>query len=62
LTTYAGCSNAARVELYEILGEGHEWPGGPALPSAYTAVLGPQSTLISANALMWAFFQAHPLK
>ncbi len=61
LTTYGNCSNGALVELYEIIGEGHEWPGGPTLPSGYTAVLGPQSNLVSANALMWAFFQAHPL-
>ena len=62
LTTYAGCSNAAQVELYEITAEGHEWPGGPTMPTALTAILGPQTTLINANALIWAFFQAHTLK
>ncbi|MGB8197195.1 MAG: PHB depolymerase family esterase [Acidimicrobiales bacterium] len=61
LTTYTGCSNAAQVELYEIVGEGHEWPGGPVMPSGLTAILGPQTTLINANALMWAFFRAHPI-
>jgi polyhydroxybutyrate depolymerase len=61
LTTYSGCSNAAQVELFEIIGEGHEWPGGPPLPSTITLVLGPQTNLISANQLMWSFFQAHPL-
>ena len=61
LTTYATCANGARVELYEIIGEGHEWPGGPTLPSSLTGLLGPQSSLVSADALMWAFFQAHPL-
>ncbi|MGD0853754.1 MAG: PHB depolymerase family esterase [Acidimicrobiales bacterium] len=61
LTTYAGCSGSAQVELYEIIGEGHEWPGGPTLPSSLTNILGPQSSLINANTLMWAFFQAHPL-
>jgi polyhydroxybutyrate depolymerase len=61
LTTYAGCSDSAQVELYEIIGEGHEWPGGPTLPSTLTNILGPQSNLVSANTLMWAFFQAHPL-
>jgi poly(3-hydroxybutyrate) depolymerase len=49
------------VELYEIIGEGHEWPGGVTLSPEFTAVLGPQSNAISANALMWAFFSAHPL-
>ncbi|HVB50960.1 MAG TPA: hypothetical protein VND89_04360 [Acidimicrobiales bacterium] len=61
LTTYSGCSNGAAVELYEIKGEGHEWPGGRTLPSGITQILGPQSNLISANELMWAFFGAHPL-
>jgi polyhydroxybutyrate depolymerase len=61
MTTYYTCSNDAEVELYEINGEGHEWPGGSTLPSSITALLGPQSSLVSANVLMWAFFQAHPL-
>ena len=61
LTRYTGCSGSAQVELYAITGEGHEWPGGPAMPSAVTGVLGPQSDAVSANAVMWDFFQAHPL-
>ncbi len=61
LIRYAGCRGGAEVELYAVTGEGHEWPGGPKMPSAITYVLGPQSDAVSANALMWAFFQAHPL-
>ncbi len=61
LTTYDKCANGASVELYEVVGEGHEWPGGPVLPAALTSVLGPQTQAISANNLMWAFFEAHPL-
>jgi polyhydroxybutyrate depolymerase len=61
LTTYAGCSGGTQVELYAITGEGHEWPGGPAMPSMITSVLGPQSDAIDADAVMWAFFRAHPL-
>jgi polyhydroxybutyrate depolymerase len=61
LTRYTGCADDTDVELYAITGEGHEWPGGPAMPSAITSVLGPQSDAVSANALMWAFFRAHPL-
>jgi polyhydroxybutyrate depolymerase len=61
LTTYSACSNGAQVELYEIVGEGHEWPGGPTLPSTLTGLLGPQSNLVSANGMMWVFFQAHHL-
>lgn len=49
------------VELYELLGESHEWPGGPTMPAGLTALLGPQSNAESANALMWSFFLAHPL-
>ncbi len=61
LTAYTSCANGAQVELYEIVGEGHEWPGGPALPSSLTGLLGPQSNLVSANGLMWVFFKAHHL-
>ncbi len=49
------------MQLYSIFGEGHEWPGGPKLPKALTGVLGPQTTAISANDVMWSFFEAHPL-
>jgi polyhydroxybutyrate depolymerase len=62
LTDYSHCRGSATVELYTIAGEGHEWPGGPPLPKALTNVLGPQTTAINANAIMWAFFEAHPLR
>jgi len=62
LTAYGACHGGAAVELYTIAGEGHEWPGGPTLPAALSHVLGPQSTAIDANAVMWAFFEAHPLR
>jgi polyhydroxybutyrate depolymerase len=61
LSTYGHCAGGAEVELYEVLGEGHEWPGGPTLPASLTSLLGPQSTAISANSLMWTFFSAHRL-
>jgi polyhydroxybutyrate depolymerase len=61
ITRYTGCSGGTQVELYAITGEGHEWPGGPAMPSTITSVLGPQSDAVDADALMWAFFRAHPL-
>ena len=61
LARYTGCSGSTAVELYAVTGEGHEWPGGPAMPSAITSVLGPQSDAVDANALMWDFFRAHPL-
>lgn len=61
LTTYSDCSGGATVELYAISGEGHEWPGGPHMPRALTSVLGPQTTSIDADDIIWAFFSAHPL-
>ena len=61
LTTYTDCHAGAIVELYAIAGEGHEWPGGPKLPAVLTAFLGPQTTAISANTTMGAFFNTHPL-
>jgi polyhydroxybutyrate depolymerase len=61
LTEYAGCAAGAAVELYAVTGEGHEWPGGPAMPAVITKPLGPQSDAVNANALMWAFFEAHPM-
>jgi len=61
LTTYSGCSGGAVVELYSLTGEGHEWPGGPAMPDQITSLLGPQSTAVNASSAMWAFFSAHPL-
>jgi polyhydroxybutyrate depolymerase len=61
VTTYGGCRNGAAVELYAVSGEGHEWPGGPHMPLAITAFLGPQSNAVDANEVMWTFFAAHPL-
>jgi polyhydroxybutyrate depolymerase len=61
LTAYGSCSQGSLVELYTIAGEGHEWPGGPHLPRSITKQLGPQTTAISANSTMWAFFTAHQL-
>jgi polyhydroxybutyrate depolymerase len=61
LTVYEGCANGAKVELYEIVGEGHEWPGGPTLPSAITSILGPQSNAVNANDVMWSFFRDYQL-
>jgi polyhydroxybutyrate depolymerase len=61
LTLYTGCRDGATVGLYTIAGEGHEWPGGPAMPRRLTKLLGPQSSAVDANEVIWAFFEAHPL-
>jgi polyhydroxybutyrate depolymerase len=61
LTAYPGCAGDASVELYSVIGEGHEWPGGPAMPRVITRLLGPQSDVPNANNVMWAFFARHPM-
>jgi polyhydroxybutyrate depolymerase len=50
--TYASCD--APVELYTILGGGHNWPGGGPLPEWFA---GTTSRSIDASAVMWDFFQ-----
>lgn len=55
---YGSCANDADVELYTVLGGGHAWPGGGALPESW---LGRTTHGIDATATMWAFFRAHPL-
>jgi len=61
LTRYIDCKAGSAVELYSLIGEGHEWPDGPPLLKRVTRVLGPQSSAVNADAVMWAFFSAHPL-
>lgn len=61
LTSYRPCAGQASVQLYTVDGEGHEWPGGPALPATLTSVLGPQSDAVDADSVMWAFFADHPM-
>jgi polyhydroxybutyrate depolymerase len=53
------CPAGAEVEFYVVKDGGHTWPGnGGALPESY---VGRTTESIDANALEWAFFQAHPL-
>jgi polyhydroxybutyrate depolymerase len=61
LTGYLKCKGGSTVELYSIAGEGHEWPGGPAMPKRIVKELGPQSQAIDANDVIWRFFAAHRL-
>lgn len=56
---YAGCSQAAEVVFYTVNGGGHTWPGGMPLPEFIT---GKTTQDVDATALMWAFYQKHPLK
>jgi polyhydroxybutyrate depolymerase len=54
---YGPGNNDAEVVLYEIVGGGHTWPG--QIPPV--RFLGRSTLDISANDLMWEFFQRHPL-
>jgi polyhydroxybutyrate depolymerase len=56
--TYGGGRGGAEVVLVVIEGGGHTWPGRqPPLP-----VLGKSTRNVSANDLLWAFFEKHPMR
>ncbi|MFN0195959.1 MAG: alpha/beta hydrolase family esterase [Planctomycetaceae bacterium] len=54
---YTGGKQGSEVILIEIIGGGHTWPGR----QARLRFLGPSTEDISANDLMWEFFEKHPL-
>lgn len=54
------CPARAAVELYEIDGGGHTWPGS-VLSKGLKSILGHTTFSIDANAVLWKFFQQHPL-
>jgi polyhydroxybutyrate depolymerase len=54
------CPTGAETELYVVDGGGHTWPGSD-FDDSISAIVGHVTHEISANELMWAFFQQHPL-
>jgi polyhydroxybutyrate depolymerase len=54
--TYGGGRGGSEVALVVVHGGGHTWPGVPA-----AGVLGRSTRNVSANDLMWEFFEKHPL-
>jgi polyhydroxybutyrate depolymerase len=56
--TWGGGKADSEVVLIEIEGGGHNWPGQKPIVS----LLGESTMDISANDLMWEFFQKHPRK
>jgi polyhydroxybutyrate depolymerase len=54
------CAPQAEVELYRIEGGGHAWPGS-AFSASIASVIGPTTSSIDANELIWSFFAAHAL-
>ena len=57
-TTYGGGKNGSEVVLVTIEGGGHTWPG----QQPPVAFIGKSARNISANELIWEFFQKHPLE
>lgn len=55
--TYGPGKDGTEVILFIISGGGHTWPGRDTV-----RFLGPSTHNISANDLMWEFFQRHPMK
>ena len=55
---YGPGKDGAEVVLIEIEGGGHTWPG----LKAPTGLLGNSTLDVSANDLMWEFFQKHLMK
>jgi polyhydroxybutyrate depolymerase len=56
--TYGGGRDGAEVVLIVIEGGGHTWPG----QQPPVGFIGKSAKNISANDLMWEFFQKHPMK
>lgn len=54
------CPAGADVVLYRITGGGHAWPGS-AVSQSVGSVIGFTTMAISADAIIWQFFEAHPL-
>jgi len=52
---YRAGRDSQNIVMYKIIGGGHTWPGQPHA----RLLLGPTTTEISANDLIWEFFHAH---
>lgn len=57
-STYWPCADDGEVQFYWVVGGGHTWPGSGRLPNPIT---GRTTQDISANEILWTFFQRHPL-
>ena len=61
LTAYAGCRERRERRALHHHGGRSRVARRPAPAPRDHQVLGPQSTAIDANSVMWAFFEAHPM-
>ena len=57
---FVGCTADRSVQLYELVGAGHGWPGenGP-MPDS---IVGPMSDAVMASQLIWEFLSSHPAR
>jgi polyhydroxybutyrate depolymerase len=55
------CPKGDEAELYRVEGGGHSWPGS-AFSKQVASVVGRTTSSISADEIMWKFFQEHPLR
>lgn len=60
---WSECADGSEVVLCTIEGGGHTWPGGAYTKETerWRQAVGPLSHDLSANDLLWEFFQRHPL-
>lgn len=56
VASYSGCKDNATVQVMQMLGAGHQWPGA----SFSIGGLGPKSN-VDANRMIFNFFAQHPL-
>jgi polyhydroxybutyrate depolymerase len=54
------CPKGDEAELYRVEGGGHSWPGSE-FSKQVASVVGKTTDSISADEIMWKFFQEHPL-
>jgi polyhydroxybutyrate depolymerase len=54
------CPADGTTELYTIVGGGHTWPGS-AFDTKIASVTGRTTSSIDATAMIWSFFEDHPL-
>jgi polyhydroxybutyrate depolymerase len=54
------CPAGAEAELYRVEGGGHSWPGSELLANVDN-IVGHTTMSISADEVMWEFFEQHPL-
>jgi polyhydroxybutyrate depolymerase len=54
------CPAGAEADLYRVEGGGHSWPGSEFLANVEN-IVGHTTMSISANEVMWEFFEQHPL-